>query len=567
VTAARRVARAGRSGLRRGRDALRGRSGGAVEDEFPLGMLDGPEDGSEVGAVLRVHGWIRHDAGYDRVELRLDGGPPRRARLLAHGRPDLAAALDEPAARMAGWEALLNVPAAAGDRVELEVEAVGPAGRLLLGRRSFVARPPAVAVPDPGRLAVVRARADAVAAGHRPREGGVHLLVVTHHLGLGGGQLYLQEMLRHVLAAEDVSCTVLALVDGVLRDELEDWGAQVHVTGPVPLDGLDYEARMLELAGLAVATRANLVLANTTGAFWGPDLAGRLGVPAVWAIHESFTVDHFERAAWARPPDAHVAARLRAALAGAAAVVFEADATRRLYEPALAPGRSVRIDYGVDLDRIDRYRRDHDRDALRAAHGVDPDQCLLVSVGTYEPRKAQAGLTVAFARVADDHPGAVLALVGDTGTDYAGGVRGVVDRLGMVDRVLLEPVTPDVDAWYLMADGFVLASDVESLPRSMLEAMAFGAPVVASSVFGVPEVITDGHDGLLFEPLDLGSLTAALGRFLALPPDERTTIGARGRRHVETVRPSKYYADAYRRLFEVLIDDPTVLPAPALGRP
>ena len=227
----------------------------------------------------------------------------------------------------------------------------------------------------------------------------------------------------------------------------------------------------------------------------------------------------------------------------------------------------MRIDYGVDLDRIDRYRRDHDRDALRAAHSVGADHCLLVCVGTYEARKAQAGLAVAFARVADGHAGAVLALVGDTGTDYARGVRDVVDRLGVGDRVLLGRVTPDIDAWYLMADGFVLASDVESLPRSMLR--GDGVRRSGDRLVGVRRAGGDHRRArrAAVRALDLGSLTAALGRFLALPPDERETIGTRGRRHVETVRPSKYYADAYRRLFEVLVDDPTVLPGAALGRP
>jgi D-inositol-3-phosphate glycosyltransferase len=537
------------------------------EPESPVGIVDTPEDGTDIEGVFRVRGWLRHGAGYDRVELRLDGGEPQRARVLSHPRFDLVAGSDDPTIVMAGWDALLDVPPTATGSVRLVADAVGPAGRFELGRRWLVATRPDRPAPDPARLAVVRARADAVTSRHRPRAGGVHLLVVTHHLGLGGGQLYLQELMRHVLAAEDVSCLVLAVEDGPLRDELEGWGARVHVTGPIPRDGLAYEARMLELGCVALPSAANVVVANTTGAFWGVDLAERLGIPSVWAVHESFAVDHFEHVSYVEPPDAYVSARLRHALAGASAVVFEAEATRRLYEPDVGPGRAVRIDYGIDLQRIDRYRRDHDRAALRAAHGLAEDECLLVCIGTYEPRKSQASLATAFARVAGDHPDAVLALVGDTGSPYAIGVRDLVERLDLGDRVRLVPVTPDIDAWYLMADVFVLASDVESLPRSMLEAMAFGVPVLVTSVFGVPEVIADGHNGLLFDPLDLGSLAAALERVLRLSPDERQRVGAFGREHAETVRPSKYYADAYRRLCEVLIDDPAVLPADALAGP
>jgi glycosyltransferase involved in cell wall biosynthesis len=51
-----------------------------------------------------------------------------------------------------------------------------------------------------------------------------------------------------------------------------------------------------------------------------------------------------------------------------------------------------------------------------------------------------------------------------------------------------------------MADGFALLSDVESMPRSIMEAMGFGLPVLASRVYGIPELIDDGKTGLLIEP-------------------------------------------------------------------
>ena len=65
-------------------------------------------------------------------------------------------------------------------------------------------------------------------------------------------------------------------------------------------------------------------------------------------------------------------------------------------------------------------------------------------------------------------------------------------------------MTPSIPDWYLAADGFILASDIESLPRSMLEAMAYENPVLGSAVFGVPDIVQDGATGTSSKPGLLG---------------------------------------------------------------
>ena len=493
-----------------------------------LGAIDSPSPGVVVTEpLMMVRGWVLSEE-VDRVEVRLGSGAPHRARLMAEVRPDIAQRFDEPSAPLAGWSVTLDVTAERDEATTaLHVEAVGAGRRTLLAAQEVDIRAgDRVAPPDQPRLRRLSARADAEARRHVAGTDGVSLLVGTHDLGLGGGQLYLQELLRHVVQADDVTCTVLSHADGPLRDELEEWGARVLIVGPVPGSGTAYESRMVDLAYLASTTSANIVLANTAGAFWAVDLAARLELPCLWAVHESFSVDQFVLAGLGGVDD-HVRARLDEAFAYAAAVVFEADATAEVLAAAVPPGRSVRIDYGVDLERIAAFRSTHDRGVLRRSLGYGDDDIVLLCLGTYEPRKAQAELCAAFARVAARYPHARLALVGDTRTDYSSGLHELVDRLELAGRIALIPVTPDIDTWYFVADCFVLASDVESLPRSMLEVMAFDVPVLGAAVFGVPELITDGVEGMLFEPRSMASLTAALDRLLALDPDERRKLGRR----------------------------------------
>ncbi|MBO9555745.1 glycosyltransferase family 4 protein [Cellulomonas sp.] len=532
-----------------------------VDQTGTYGNVEVPAAGADVGNIITVRGWVRVSLGVDRVEVRLADGPPVRARLLAQARPDLLPHLPDVDAGIAGWEATVRV---LGDQrwyldrdltahepvdLELTVEAVRPSGRVVLGTVPVVHRAQPRTTQDERRARVIEARTAILARDHVPAAEGEHLLVVTHHLGLGGGQLYLQTLLRHLLRQDDVTCTVLCPVDGPLRDELEALGARVHVVGWPPDTAVAYEEWLHGVAAVAVRTGATSVVANTAGCFWGPDLADRLGIPSIWAVHESFAPEHFLEVGFRSRPDAWVTARFATAFAKASRVVFEADSTMDLFVHLIRDGRGLRVDYGIELDDIDAYRAANDRSEVRRSLGISPDQSVLLCMGTFEPRKAQGLLTAAFARASEDFPRAVLVMVGDNGGPFSDAVHELVRRLGVEDRVRLLPVTPDIAQWYLAADAMILASDIESLSRSMLESMAYGTPVIVSAVFGHTEVVEDGVTGFLIDSSSVSGTAAGMRRFLKLSREERSVVADNARRWVEE-RSSERYAGEYRHLIE-----------------
>jgi glycosyltransferase involved in cell wall biosynthesis len=390
----------------------------------------------------------------------------------------------------------------------------------------------------------------------------VRLLVVTHQLGLGGGQLYLLELLRRLLVELDISCVVVSPHDGPLRAELEELGATVYVSGDYPVTSPGrYEAAVLDLAALARDHACNVAVVNTMGAFIGADLAHRLAIPAVWAIHESYSLGEYWLAAYGTDGiHPYVRSRAVQALADTEALVFEADATRREYSPYADGSRLLTLPYGITVADVDRYRAETDRGSLRRANGISDDTTLLLCMGTYEPRKSQGALAVAFDEIAEEAPDSVLAFVGDAGGPYADALHDVVERLGLGQRIRLEPVVTDAYAWYLMADALVSASDVESLPRSVLEAMAFEVPVLAASVYGLPELIDDGVNGLLCEPRDIDALVRGLRRLLLLTAEQRATLGTAGAKLVRERHDASIYTGVYRVLLRGLLADPSASP-------
>jgi glycosyltransferase involved in cell wall biosynthesis len=122
----------------------------------------------------------------------------------------------------------------------------------------------------------------------------------------------------------------------------------------------------------------------------------------------------------------------------------------------------------------------------------------------------------------------------------AGGlVPGIVRFLGFVGQP---------EGLLAEADMFVLPSQHEGVPISILEAMAFGLPIIASRVGGVPSVVRDGKEALLIQPGSQDGLDEALGK-LVVDASLRTGLGRCARERFEASWTADVMADAYSDLY------------------
>ncbi len=114
---------------------------------------------------------------------------------------------------------------------------------------------------------------------------------------------------------------------------------------------------------------------------------------------------------------------------------------------------------------------------------------------------------------------------------FEGELRRQAQAAGLEQQVEFAGLVPyaDVPARLREADVFVLPSLREGMPLAVLEAMASGVPVVASTVGGIPDVVRDGANGVLVPPGDPGALRDAIAR-LAADPGLRLRLGAAARR-------------------------------------
>jgi glycosyltransferase involved in cell wall biosynthesis len=343
-----------------------------------------------------------------------------------------------------------------------------------------------------------------------------------------------------------------------MRVRLEEMGVPVMITGAPSMDNLEaHLERVDEMASWAGDRGFEAVFINTATAltFHGAEIAAALQIPVVWAIHESFEPSRL----WAGLHRS-IRRRAEAALGESSAVVFEADATRALFESKVGEGRAATLPYGLDLGPIDSRRARFDRDAERREAQIPPDADVVLCVGTIEPRKGQVALAQAFNLIADRHPRARLVFVGGRNDQQTRVLTGYIDSCAAADQIEVVPVTPDVQRWHGISDLFVSASDIESLPRTVLEAMAWERPVLAAAVFGLPELIDDGETGWLCAPLDVSALSAALDRVLGTPPEVRARIAAAARALVEERHSLPRYAAEVAELLDRAVAEPLAEP-------
>ncbi len=200
----------------------------------------------------------------------------------------------------------------------------------------------------------------------------------------------------------------------------------------------------------------------------------------------------------------------------------EADEIRAAFPGA----RAVVIPNGIDTDAfVDARRPDRAAYAARFLRGHAGQGPVIVALGRLHAKKGLDVLVDAFARVADAHPTAALALAGpDEGA--ADGLRAQAAALGLSDRLFLvgKLARPETVDFLAGADVFALPSHHENFGLVYAEALAAGTPVVAS--VNTPWQEVERRRCGRWVEVDAGQVADAIEGLLAADPD---AAGARGR--------------------------------------
>jgi glycosyltransferase involved in cell wall biosynthesis len=168
------------------------------------------------------------------------------------------------------------------------------------------------------------------------------------------------------------------------------------------------------------------------------------------------------------------------------------------------------------------------RRTLAIAEGVP----IILTVGRLSDEKGHRDLLVAFRKVIDDLEGNFHLVILGEGPELST-LEKSIQQLGLKGRVSLAGHLQDPSTAYSVASIFVLPSHREGSPNALLEAMAYGLPIVSCAVGGVPEIATDQDNALLVPPRSPMHLAAAMLKLLSDPKLGRS-LGVRARTRAES---------------------------------
>lgn len=362
---------------------------------------------------------------------------------------------------------------------------------------------------------------------------GLRIVQLYHDTGPGGAEQMIVNLSRGLVdRGHDV--VVGMFREGWLYDQLTRRGVEVAL---FPWANKWDPRPFIEIARFIRQRRVQIVHAHEFGSIVGGSVIRCVTTPPLVA-----TVHGREYLAVSRRRQAMF--RWLSRPCGRIVAVSNAVATFLSDRVGLSPARVETIYNGIDLDT---YHRNGASSDLRVELGIGPSDRVITAVGSLYPVKGQRYLIRAMPAILQRVPTATCLLVGH------GHLRAELERevqaLDLTRSVRFLGFRHDVPTLLGMSDLFVLPSLSEGLPLSLLEAMAAGCPVVATSVGGNTEVVQDGVTGFLLPP-ERPDLIA--DRIVQLLVERETASDMVARAQADIRR--RFSADAmverYERLFE-----------------
>ncbi len=218
------------------------------------------------------------------------------------------------------------------------------------------------------------------------------------------------------------------------------------------------------------------------------------------------------------------------------------------------------IPNGVDLARFRPAETPAERQSLRDQLGIAASDTMIISVGGIMPRKGSDLLVEAWAQLLGEHPDTHLVLVGPRKDMEQPGLalfrrrlENLVQQSGAPERVHFTGLSNQVSAYTRAADIFVLPSEREGMPNSVLEAMASRVPVVLTPFKGLSHDLGQAGKQYLLSERNAPALAATLHQLLASAA-LRSTIAQQGydwvRQTMSLDRSLDLYAALYHEMAE-----------------
>ncbi|HLN98556.1 MAG TPA: glycosyltransferase [Pyrinomonadaceae bacterium] len=377
----------------------------------------------------------------------------------------------------------------------------------------------------------------------------IRALMCSNNLNLEGAPYCQYELAIELARRNEVKPVVHSPTEGPLRAIYERAGIEV-IVGRHPLHEVfelpEYNRAIDDFSGWMKRSGFQLIYGNTLQTFYAIDAATRGGLPSLWNIRESEP--------WQTYFNYLLSPLIPKALACFGLpyrVIFVSHASRCTFEPLNASGNFCVIHDGLDTRRLDETRAGWPREKARNTLHLNENEVMVLLLGTICDRKGQKDLVQAMTLLEDNVIKKVrLFIVGDRPSLYSSEMRKMVSALPKhrAAKISIIPETRDTATYYSAADIFVCSSRIESYPRVILEAMAYGLPIISTPIFGILEQIRDGINGDFYKPGDEAELASKLSE-LVLDREKREKYQINARQVLESLTSFDEMINSYTEVF------------------
>lgn len=344
----------------------------------------------------------------------------------------------------------------------------------------------------------------------------IRVVHIINSLGLGGAERFLCDLILHMDRTEFEPMVLCLYKGGELMDDLQRKGIQINVVGcsrKVRLENYYRVYRILQ------KMKPEIVHTHLLDSCW-------YGIPSAWAVGVKARIAHLQNCYWNLSLKLRVLDRFSFQFADHA--IACSQAVKDFYCNRMwYPERKISVVHNaIDIRAFEGLPS---KEEARRLLGLEDNAFIVTTVASLTPQKGHRYLLEAARKIVTELPNVRFLLVGD------GKLRGEIEKLceewSLKKHVRLLGKRRDIPLILAASDVFVLPSLWEGFSIALLEASLAQLPVVASSVDGTKEIISDGVNGFLVPPKDSVKIAE---RVLELSKDKwlRQEMGINGRQIV-----------------------------------
>jgi len=376
------------------------------------------------------------------------------------------------------------------------------------------------------------------------------ILFFSHNFNYEGAPKILYSIATGLMKKPGYEVTIVSPYDGPATAFLRTKGIKAIVSADrsiYPAKEIDHKHEELQdyqqkINQIILDEKPDLVFVNVLFNYHIVNIAGLMKIPVVWMIHESFTMENLQNLVPHFEPENYIKAFTEATI-----VIFCTSSYSKYYTKFNFRKNFRVIHNGLDPKYTALKRSDQKRTESRNNLNIQPDEIMILNVGIFVQHKNQELLVNAAELL--KHKKIKFFMVGAREEiPYSRKIRALVKKKKLDEKVTIVSETHDTESYYIAADIFVFTSTNDTYPLVILEATAYGLPIIATPINGVNEQVKFGINAIKADYSDPSSLAAQI---LNLSENEnlRLKMGEKSRNHFKNLETFDSMVEAHEKVF------------------